>query len=199
MTRVTARFVMSAAAADQCPPSRLPEACFLGRSNVGKSSLINALLGTKIALVSQEPGRTRLVNFFEVTRVPGGPEPELMVADLPGYGFARAPVAAVKAWRVLVDDYLQGRERLGLCVVLVDANVPPQQSDLNLLTYLTDLGKPLIVVATKVDRLKASRKVGMLRDLANALQQDLLPVSAKSGEGREELWAILRRRVMRRG
>src|SRR5271154_2873631 len=125
--RVLSRFMMAATDASQFPPPALPEVAFLGRSNVGKSSVINSLLGAKIAKTSSTPGRTRSINFFEV-RWPGKPEPELIFTDLPGYGYAKISREISAEWPKFIEPYLADRPTLALCVSLIDANVPPQQS-----------------------------------------------------------------------
>src|SRR5580765_4517688 len=123
--RVLARFMMSVSDPSQFPAPVLPEVAFLGRSNVGKSSVINSLLGAKIAKTSSTPGRTQAINFFEV-RWPGKPEPEMVFADLPGYGYSRVPRDISSQWPSFIDPYLINRSTLALCLMLVDPNVPPQ-------------------------------------------------------------------------
>ena len=197
--RVSAKFLKSTTELSQFPPSRLPEVAFVGRSNVGKSSLINKLMGATVARVSSTPGRTREINFFEITMLPAaGPAADLMVADLPGYGYAKVARKMMGAWRVLIDDYLNGRDRLGLCVVLVDANLPAQELDQNLLIYLRDLGREVMVVATKADRLPSSRRLVILRDLGASLGVPLVGFSSKTGDGREEVWDRIRKLLPRR-
>src|SRR5438309_8423876 len=150
--RVLARFMMSASDARQFPVPDLPEVAFVGRSNVGKSSLINSLLGSKIAKTSSTPGRTRSVNFFEI-RWPGKPRPELIFTDLPGYGYAKVSREVSQEWPKFIEPYLNERTTLAICLVLVDVNVPPQQSDLQLLRFLKASVRDFLVVATKSDRL----------------------------------------------
>src|SRR5512146_910796 len=118
--RVHTKFLTSAADARQFPPPVLAEIAFLGRSNVGKSSVINSLLGEKVAKTSATPGRTRTINFFEVRR-PGQPRADFIFADLPGYGFARLPKEVVAEWPKFIEPYLKERQSLALCIVLVDA------------------------------------------------------------------------------
>ena len=120
--RVLARFMMSVSDPSQFPAPVLPEVAFLGRSNVGKSSVINSLLANKIAKTSSTPGRTRSINFFEV-RWPGKPEPELIFTDLPGYGYAKISREISQQWPSFIDPYLKQRPCLALCVALVDVNV----------------------------------------------------------------------------
>src|SRR5215831_5782083 len=130
--KVLTRFVTSAADPKQFPPPGAPEIAFVGRSNVGKSSLINTLVGNKIAKTSNTPGRTQTINFFQVRR-PGKPHPDFVFADLPGYGFARVPKEITAQWAKFINPYLADRESLALCVVLVDVNIPPQELDVQLL------------------------------------------------------------------
>ena len=123
--RVLSRFLASATDASHFPAPTLPEIAFLGRSNVGKSSVINSLVGAKMARTSSTPGRTRAINFFEI-RWPGKPQPELIFADLPGYGYAKISREISQEWPKFIDPYMHQRSTLALCVVLIDANVPPQ-------------------------------------------------------------------------
>jgi GTP-binding protein len=190
--RVLARFMMAATDASQFPAPSLPEIAFLGRSNVGKSSVINSLLGTKIAKTSSTPGRTRSINFFEI-RWPGKPVPELIFADLPGYGYAKISREISSQWPSFVDPYLQERPCLALCLALVDVNVPPQGSDRQLLDFLSASGRSLLIVATKADRLSSNQ----LRNSLQTLKQEypmarVVAYSAKTGAGREELWQEIR-------
>ena len=126
--RVLPRFMMSASDPSHFPVPALPEVAFLGRSNVGKSSVINSLLGSKIAKTSSTPGRTRSINFYEI-RWPGKPQPELIFTDLPGYGYAKISREISQQWPGFIDPYLKERSCLTLCVALVDVNVPPQPGD----------------------------------------------------------------------
>jgi len=190
--RVLSRFLASATDAAQFPAPSLPEIAFLGRSNVGKSSVINSLVGDKVARTSSTPGRTRAINFFEI-RWPGKPRPELIFADLPGYGYAKISREISQEWPKFIEPYLNERLTLGLCIVLVDANVPPQQSDRQLLDFLTASDREFLLVATKSDRLSNNRLNGALRTLTQEYPTArLLPYSAKTGAGRDELWAQIR-------
>src|SRR6476660_7901956 len=143
--RVISRFLMSASDPSHFPAPTLPEVAFLGRSNVGKSSVINSLLGAKIAKTSSTPGRTRSINFFEI-RWPGKPQPELVFTDLPGYGYAKISREISQQWPTFIDPYLKERPCLALCVVLVDANVPPQAGDKQLLEFLVSIGRSILIV-----------------------------------------------------
>jgi GTP-binding protein len=190
--RVLSRFMASATDAAQFPVPTLPEIAFLGRSNVGKSSLINSLVGDKVARTSSTPGRTRSINFFEI-RWPGKPRPELIFADLPGYGYAKISREISQEWPKFIEPYLNDRPTLGLCVVLVDVNVPPQQSDRQLLDFLQASDRDFLVVATKSDRLSNNQLSTALRTLTQEYPAArLLPYSAKTGAGRDELWAQIR-------
>jgi len=190
--RVLSRFLASATDAAQFPVPSLPEIAFLGRSNVGKSSVINSLVGDKVARTSSTPGRTRAINFFEI-RWPGKPRPELIFADLPGYGYAKISREISQEWPKFIEPYLNDRPTLGLCIVLIDANVPPQQSDRQLLDFLSASDREFLVVATKSDKLSNNQLNGALRTLTQEYPSaPLLPFSAKTGAGRDDLWARIR-------
>jgi GTP-binding protein len=193
--RVLARFMMSAMDASHFPAPMLPEIAFLGRSNVGKSSVINSLLGTKLAKTSSTPGRTRSINFFEL-RWAGKPQPELIFTDLPGYGYAKISREISSQWPSFIEPYLQNRTSLALCLVLVDVNVPPQESDRQLLEFLTSRERPFLIVGTKSDRLSGNQLHNSLQILARYFPQArILPFSARSSAGREELWREIRAAV----
>jgi GTP-binding protein len=195
--RVLSRFLASATDAAQFPAPSLPEIAFLGRSNVGKSSVINSLVGDKVARTSSTPGRTRAINFFEI-RWPGKPRPELIFADLPGYGYAKISREISQEWPKFIEPYLNDRPTLGLCIVLIDANVPPQQSDRQLLDFLSASDREFLLVATKSDRLSNNQLNGALRTLTQEYPAaPLLPFSAKTGAGRDQLWAQIRQAAQR--
>ena len=174
------------------PAPALPEVAFLGRSNVGKSSLINSLLGTKIAKTSSTPGRTRSINFFEV-RWAGKPQPEVVFADLPGYGYARVPKEISAQWSDFIEPYLRERKCLALCLALVDLNVPPQENDKQLMEFLASLDRSVLIVGTKADKLSGNTLRRAL-DLFKHVLPDVhvVPFSARTGHGREELWHEIR-------
>ena len=187
------KFLTSAVDAAHFPVPGPPEVAFLGRSNVGKSSLLNSLVGTTIARVSNTPGRTQMINFFGVNFKPNQPKPELLLVDLPGYGYAKAPREVVAQWSKFIDPYLREREPLVLCVALVDVSVPPQESDQRLLDFLRGAEREFTVVGTKADRLSGNK----LRTALKALEQELgaspiLPFSSKTGDGKAELWRAIR-------
>jgi GTP-binding protein len=191
--KILPRFLLGASDARQFPTTSLPEIAFLGRSNVGKSSVINSLLGAKIAKTGSTPGRTRTINFYEV-RWPGKPRPALFIADLPGYGYARLPREMTAGWPGFIEPYLAQRPNLALSVVLVDCKVQPQASDKLMVDWLRSHQRPLLVVATKADRLTGNTLSSALAALTQALGTELvLPFSARTGDGREQLWREIRK------
>lgn len=174
-------------AATQFPAPDVPEIAFLGRSNVGKSSLLNQLVGEKAAKVSSTPGRTRAINFFAL--LDQSQRRKLIFADLPGYGYAKISKSISAGWAEFIDPYLAIRSTLKLCVCLVDSNVPPQASDEQLFDWLKAAGREFVVVATKVDRLSGNERTRNLSALKKGLElEEILPVSAKTGYGIKELW-----------
>ncbi len=186
--RVLARFLAAASNTAHFPPPTLPEVAFLGRSNVGKSSVINSLIGSKLARTSSTPGRTRNINFFEI-RWPGKPRPELIFADLPGYGYAKISREVSQEWPGFIEPYLKFRPTLALCVALVDVNIAPQPSDQQLLDFLNALGREFVLVATKSDRLSNNQLHNALRSHSERYSAaQVIAYSAKTGRGRDELW-----------
>ena len=183
-----AKFLLSALSPEQFPDPGPPEIAFLGRSNVGKSSLINALLRTAAAKVSSTPGRTRAINFFSLHSRPER-SPELMFADLPGYGYAKISKSISSEWPAFIEPYLEFRETLALCCCLIDMNIPPQQSDLALQEALRRWQRPVLLVATKADRLSGNKRTQQLKLLTEAFGQPILPCSAETGRGLNEIWA----------
>jgi GTP-binding protein len=172
-----------------------PEVAFLGRSNVGKSSLINSLLGSKQAHTSSTPGRTRAINFFALHEGAGDKmkiKPAMIFADLPGYGYAKISKSISAEWPKFIEPYLADRDSLALCICLVDTNIPPQANDTQLITYLKQMQRPFLVVGTKADRLSNN----VLAKSVAALKKDhevdkVLAVSAKTDAGTKELWQRL--------
>jgi GTP-binding protein len=186
--RYATQFLLSAMSAAQFPAPALPEIAFLGRSNVGKSSLLNALVGDKAAKVSQTPGRTRAINFFAL--LDQRQLPKLVFADLPGYGYAKISKSISSTWPAFIEPYLAERDTLRLCICLVDSNIPPQPSDRQLIDWLRHTGRIFAVVATKVDRLSGNERTRNLQALKKGLElEDILPISAKTSYGLKELWA----------
>lgn len=175
-------------AAEQFPAPSVPEIAFLGRSNVGKSSLLNSLAGEKAAKVSSTPGRTRAINFFAM--LDQSQRPKLVFADLPGYGYAKISRSITAEWPKFIDPYLAERPTLSLCVCLIDSNVPPQPRDAQLLEWLRSVGRRFVVVATKIDRLSGNERTRNMAVLKKGLGvEDILPISAKTNAGIKDLWA----------
>jgi len=197
--RLAATFLLSALKADQFPTTAkthsVPEIAFLGRSNVGKSSLINSLLGDTQARVSSTPGRTRAINFFALHEVDKGhrkERPTLVFADLPGYGYAKISKSISAEWGSFIDPYLGERETLALCIVLVDTNIPPQPNDTQMMDYLREIGRPFLVVGTKSDRISnntLSKSVAALKRDHGI--DDVLPISVKDQRGIKRLWSSI--------
>lgn len=184
-------FAGSVFAPGQPLPSSLPQIAFAGRSNVGKSSLINRLLGRprqKIARVSASPGKTQSLNFYEVNG-------SFHLVDLPGSGYARVPRAMRDSWRVLVRWYLAGSAELRGVVYLVDSRHPPTARDLEFVGYLAETGTPTLIALTKVDKLKSRvREAGIVEPAAQKLgvsEEQVVESSAKTGEGAGQLLAAM--------
>ena len=189
--RVSAQFMLSAMDAAHFPKAGPPEVAFLGRSNVGKSSLINSLLGEKLAKTSSTPGRTRSINFFAVRRA-GKSQPELLFADLPGYGYAKLSKEISAEWPKFIEPYLELRETLALSIILVDSNIPAQEKDKQLIEWMKFNNRPMIVIATKADRVSNNVLSNSLRTLkASYGIEEILPYSTKTGAGRNELWRVI--------
>jgi GTP-binding protein len=192
--RLVPKFLLSAMHPDHFPDEArtygAPEVAFLGRSNVGKSSLINTLLGSKEAKVSSTPGRTRAINFFALFKTATVQKPSLIFADLPGYGYAKISRSISAEWPSFIEPYLQERDSLALCICLVDTNIPPQESDTLLITALRQMQRPHLVVGTKSDRLGGNQLTKSIKALREAHGEDrILAISSKTGLGMKELWA----------
>jgi GTP-binding protein len=166
------------------PETTLPEVAFAGRSNVGKSSLLNRLIRRKaFARVSRTPGRTREINFFEVNG-------RFVLADLPGYGYARISKERRAEWRPLIEGYLRRSPMLRGVVQLIDVRRDPTDDDLHMLDFLSEIGTPTIVAITKIDKLSTAARNARVAAITEALRLDedqVIPFSATTGEGRDEL------------
>jgi len=185
--RYTTQFLLSALSAAQFPAPTVPEIAFLGRSNVGKSSLLNALVGDKAAKVSSTPGRTRAINFFAL--LDERQRPKKILADLPGYGYAKISKSISAEWPSFIEPYLEKRETLSLCICLVDSNIPAQPGDKQLIEWLGHAGRAFAIVATKIDRLSGNERTRNLKALKEGLEvEEILPISAKTRVGINELW-----------
>ncbi len=190
MIKVTsAEFVTSAVKTADYPAGELPEVALAGRSNVGKSSLLNKLTGRKsIARTSNTPGRTRLINFFLVNGL-------FHLVDLPGYGYAKVPLAERESWRKMVEGYLTTRANLKGVALLVDSRHQPTTLDLQMYGWLTHWNIPAVVVATKADKLSRMRLLQSVKVIRATLSlaegERLIPFSAETGLGREELLEVI--------
>jgi GTP-binding protein len=188
---VTAEFVTSAGKATECPPGQRPEIAVSGRSNVGKSSLLNSLFGRKkLVKVSSTPGKTQRLNYFLVND-------RFHVVDLPGYGFAHAPDSVRDQWRDMMQEYLRTRRQLAAVIQLVDSRHEPSREDREMVKWLRGEQLPFCLVASKIDKLGQSKRTRALRDITDALQvpatQTLIPHSSETGEGKTELLAWMSR------
>jgi GTP-binding protein len=181
-----AEFRAGAARIERLPPATLPEVALAGRSNVGKSALLNRLVGRRaLARVSKTPGRTQQINFFAV-------DERLLLVDLPGYGFARVPLAVKDEWRALVEGYLTSRRVLRGVVVLVDLRRGIGAEDTRLLDFLAAHGIAALLVATKIDKLARGARLRQLAALAEQSSYGApIACSAVTGEGVVELWAAV--------
>ncbi len=183
----------SAVAAKQYPNSQLPEIAFAGRSNVGKSSLINTLLNRKkLVKTSNTPGKTQTINFFNVND-------HLIFADLPGYGFARVPEEIKKSWRLMIERYLLNRQTLKSVVFIIDIRRNPTEWDLKMKSWLEENGIDYILVATKTDKVTKKERKDKLNKISEAFLQDkdivLIPFSSKNKEGRKKLWNEILKKI----
>ncbi len=183
VVHLRAEFVKSVNNPGQLPTDGLPEVAFLGRSNVGKSSLINALAGQrKLAFTSNTPGRTQSLNFYCI-------DERFYFVDLPGYGYARAPREAVNEWATLIEDYLVQRKDLGTACLVLDARRGWMEKDLDLKMWLEERGWPYVVVASKMDKLNQSEQQRALKAIRQYAEP--LPFSAITGRGVREIWQAI--------
>ena len=181
---------ISAVSIRQYPEGNMPDIAFAGRSNVGKSSIINRLLNRKnFARVSSSPGKTATINFYNIDGV-------FHLVDLPGYGFAKVSKKEQQKWGLMIEEYLSKREQLTAVIQLVDLRHKPTADDITMMDWIRGMGYRPIVVATKLDKLKKSEIIDSLRLIHQTLElaEDdiLVPFSAKTGEGRDEIWKIIK-------
>ena len=181
----SAEFVTSAVKPDQYPPAKYPEMAFAGRSNVGKSSLINTLVNRKrLVKTSSTPGRTQLINFFDINNL-------ITFVDLPGYGYAKVPTAVKKKWGPMIETYLSGRDTLKGVVVILDIRRTPREEEHHLIAWLEHYSIARILVLTKADKLSKTKQDKQCAAVAESLDvdsSDLILFSAKSRKGREDVW-----------
>lgn len=184
-----AEFLTGAADAKSIPKPGLSEIAFAGKSNVGKSSLINKLLNRKkLAITSSKPGRTRQINFFNVND-------EMIAVDLPGYGYAKVSQMERREWGKLITAYMMKRDPLKAVVAILDVRRDPDELDKSLLKMLNNLSIPPIIVLTKSDKIKTGEKIRRRMEIAKSLgveKSDLILFSAQTGEGKDELWKAIK-------
>lgn len=188
----SAEFIKSAKEPSQYPISSFPEVAFAGRSNVGKSTLINVLTNRKkLAATSATPGKTRLINFFLLNG-------SLGMVDLPGYGFAKVALETRKEWGPMVESYLRNRPNLKLVILLIDSRRTPSDGDLQLIEWLKAFGNDYLIVVTKADKLsrnELNKQAAVIRKTLGIEQRDLVFFSAKTGEGKDAVWREIRKKV----
>jgi len=185
-----ARFVKSATRPDDFPRDKRPEIAFCGRSNIGKSSLLNTLTKAPgLARTSSSPGRTQTINFFLI-------DERMYFVDLPGYGYAKVPKAIKETWGGMIEGYLRDRKQLTLALMLIDSRIPPMDSDLTMKAWLDHCQIPNLVVLTKVDKISRNQLQQALRTSADKLKtKEIIPFSAVTGSGKDELLARIRTAV----
>jgi GTP-binding protein len=190
MKITSAKFAIAATDVRSFPRDRRPEIAFLGRSNVGKSSLINSLLGVKgLARTSSTPGRTQSINFFLIND-------EFYFVDLPGYGYAKTSKEKRQAWGKLIERYLAERSQLVLCILIVDARHEPSPLDLQMKSWLQHFELPYLVVSTKIDKLSANEKQKSLQTAKKVLDtKSIIPYSSFTREGASQVWEWVRGRI----
>ena len=192
---LTAEFVTTATKLEEYPRHNIPEVAFVGRSNVGKSSMINTLANRrKLVRVSNTPGRTKTLNFFDVVIEHRAKKRTLRFCDLPGYGFAKVPKSERLIWDKMIDTYLGNRHTLKVVVTIIDGEIGPTSDDLEMLDFLQDKPPRILVVATKLDRISKSARKPQLLKIQKQLElpaNSLLGFSSVENIGHEDVWRTL--------
>lgn len=196
ITIIKSEYVTSAVSKATCPEELLPEIVFVGRSNVGKSSLINSLTRRKaLARTSGTPGKTQTINFFRVElKTADDARHEFYLIDLPGYGYAKTSKTNRRLWAKFIDEYLSSRRNIKFVCQLIDMRHPPQESDLKSFASLVEKNLPVLIVATKSDKLGKTQRQKNLDVIKNSLSVDaesILPYSSVKNEGRSELLDVI--------
>jgi len=185
MKIISAEFIKSTVHRKDYPEEPLPEVAFAGRSNVGKSSLLNTLLNKKnLARISSTPGRTQTINFFKINQ-------KIFFVDLPGYGFAHVPMEVRKKWKPMIEEFLSGDSRLKLVILIVDVRRDPNPEDATLLEWFRQYTLPFLVVMTKVDKVSRNEAGKRKQDIKRSFglqEEEIITFSAVTGEGRNEIW-----------
>ena len=193
MKIISAKYVTSAVTAKQYPAPLLPEIAFVGRSNVGKSSLINTLLNRKgLVKTSATPGKTQTINFFQVND-------KLVFADLPGYGFAKVPARVQKTWKDMIENYILHRATLKSVIFIVDIRRNPTEWDLQMRDWLEENQVDYALAATKTDKVSKKERKVQLKKIREAFlcgeEKSFVPFSSKSHEGRKEVWNFILKKI----
>ena len=189
MDFINAKLLQTAVKKEQYPDTLVPEVAFVGRSNVGKSSLINCLTNrTKLARTSSSPGKTATINFYDI-------DGSYRLVDLPGYGYAKVSKAEQQRWASMIDTYLSDRFNLVQVIQLVDARHKPTQDDITMLQWIRHFGYTPVVVATKLDKLKRSQVQKNIKAIKDGLKlrpgSKIIPFSAETKQGKDEIWALM--------
>ena len=193
---VDAQFVVTATRPEQYPKERINEIAFVGRSNVGKSSMINAVANRKkLVRVSNTPGRTRTLNFFDVTIERGPARSVIRLCDLPGYGFAKVGRVERESWQSMIDDYLTHRQLLRAVVTIIDGEIGPTADDISMIDFLQETRARILVVATKLDRVPKAKRKPQLISIATKLELPLEAVVGFSATERMGIEDVLERLV----
>jgi GTP-binding protein len=191
----SAEFVTSAVKPSQYPPAELPEIAFAGRSNVGKSSLINTLLNRRhLVKTSSTPGRTQLINFFNINQA-------FIFVDIPGYGYAKVPMAVKRKWGPMIETYITTRETLKGVVLVMDVRRTPGPEEMNMLDWLNHYDIPSVPVLTKSDKLSKSKQQKQLVRISNTLlanKHHFILFSVKSRQGKEAVWSAIKNLIFKK-